>query len=229
MAYYNRFQLPNTLLRYPKIKLPTFDGSVRNWLYFWGQFQKIDEDINIDFHDKSSYLSQVIEKGSPAEELIKIYPPGGNSYEKALKQLKMRFGREELLIQVYFRDLLVLVLQKQNTSKNSLRKLFDQLESKLRSLELLGVTREKYAAMLFPLVESSLPEETLVAWQRYRSAHRRIREVNLDDSDESKTIIEKSDLECILEILQAEFEAEERIFFSLSKFQHIETKSRSKT
>ncbi|XP_035218319.1 uncharacterized protein LOC118191607 [Stegodyphus dumicola] len=169
-----------------------------------------------------------MEKGSPAEELIKSYPPGGNSYEKALKQLKMRFGREELLIQVYVRDLLVLVLQKQNTSKNSLRKLFDQLESKLRSLELLGVTREKYAAMLFPLVESSLPEETLVAWQRYRSAHRRIREVNLDDSDESKTIIEKSDLECILEFLQAEVEAEERIFLASQSFNTSKPKAEVK-
>ncbi|KFM73368.1 hypothetical protein X975_02490, partial [Stegodyphus mimosarum] len=87
-----------------------------------------------------------MEKGSPAAELIKRFPPGGDSYEKALKQLKVRFAREELLIQVYVRDLLALVLQKQNCPKNSLRKLFDQLESKLRSLELLGVTREKYAA-----------------------------------------------------------------------------------
>ncbi|KAB0805659.1 hypothetical protein PPYR_02629 [Photinus pyralis] len=37
---------------------------------------------------------------------------------------------------------------------------------KYTSLESLGVTREKYAAMLFPLVESSLPNETLQAWQR---------------------------------------------------------------
>ncbi|KAF2880734.1 hypothetical protein ILUMI_25434 [Ignelater luminosus] len=35
-----------------------------------------------------------------------------------------------------------------------------------RSVEFPGVTREKYVAMLFPLVESSLPDETLQAWQR---------------------------------------------------------------
>ncbi|KFM81197.1 hypothetical protein X975_10416, partial [Stegodyphus mimosarum] len=115
-----------------------------------------------------------MEKGSPAEELIKIFSPGGDSYGKALKQLKMRFGREELLIRVYIRDLLASVFQKQSCPKNSLRKLFDQLKSKLRSLKLLEVTRDKYAAMLFPVVESSLPEETLVAWERYRSAHRRV-------------------------------------------------------
>ncbi|XP_035233646.1 uncharacterized protein LOC118205468, partial [Stegodyphus dumicola] len=121
-------------------------------------------------------------KGSPAEELIKSYPPGGNSYEKALKQLKMRFGKSAVM-------------------SSSCRETIDS-------------------------VESSLPEETLVAWQRYRSAHRRIREVNLDDSDESKTIIEKSDLECILEFLQAEVEAEERIFLASQSFNNIETKSR---
>ncbi|GFV13187.1 hypothetical protein TNCV_142081 [Trichonephila clavipes] len=54
----------------------------------------------------------------------------------------MRFGQEDVLIQVY-------------------------IEAQLRALESLGVTKEKYAAMLFPLVESCLPSEILRAWERY--------------------------------------------------------------
>ncbi|XP_055926927.1 uncharacterized protein LOC129958458 [Argiope bruennichi] len=42
-----------------------------------------------------------MEKGSPADELIKSFPPGGENYEKAVKQLKLRYGREELLVEVY--------------------------------------------------------------------------------------------------------------------------------
>ena len=44
--------------------------------------------------------------------------------------------------------------------------LYDKIESHLRALESLGVTTDKCAAMLFPLVESSLPKELLRVWQR---------------------------------------------------------------
>jgi len=44
--------------------------------------------------------------------------------------------------------------------------IYDKLETQLRALETLGVTTDMCAAMLFPLVESSLPEETLRIWQR---------------------------------------------------------------
>ncbi|GBM27709.1 hypothetical protein AVEN_25336-1 [Araneus ventricosus] len=49
--------------------------------------------------------------------------------------------------------------------KTSLRKLFDQLENKLTALHSLEVTSDKYAAMLYLFVESSLPDERLRAWE----------------------------------------------------------------
>ncbi|GFT57280.1 uncharacterized protein NPIL_666111 [Nephila pilipes] len=113
----------NTLLCYPKIQLLTFIGDIRSWVRFWGQFEKVDKDHYLDSHDKFPYLSQCMKEGSVAEELIKSFPPGGNSYEKAIEQLKFHYGGEELLIQVYVRDLLSLVLQKQNMPKKSLRNL----------------------------------------------------------------------------------------------------------
>lgn len=36
----------STLSHYPKINLSTFDGNLRNWLDFWGQFKNIDSDQN---------------------------------------------------------------------------------------------------------------------------------------------------------------------------------------
>ncbi|GFW71066.1 uncharacterized protein TNCV_191571 [Trichonephila clavipes] len=47
--------------------------------------------------------------------------------------------------------------------------LYDELESKLRSLESLGKTQDKYGDFLTPLVESCLPEEVLVVWERSRN------------------------------------------------------------
>lgn len=55
-----------------------------------------------------------------------------------------------------------------HNQKNSVTALYDKLETQLRGLESFGVTRDKYAAMLYPLVESALPEEVLKTWQRTR-------------------------------------------------------------
>ncbi|GFW48160.1 uncharacterized protein TNCV_1614211 [Trichonephila clavipes] len=79
----------------------------------------------------------------------------------------MRFGQEDVLIQVYVRELLKLVLQNAEVNKVNLSSLYDKIEAQLRALESFGVTKEKYAAMLFPLVESCLPSEILRAWERY--------------------------------------------------------------
>ncbi|GFT79769.1 uncharacterized protein NPIL_673051 [Nephila pilipes] len=52
----------NTLLCYPKIQLPTFNGDIRSWVRFWGQFEKVGKDHNLDSHDKFAYMSQYMEK-----------------------------------------------------------------------------------------------------------------------------------------------------------------------
>ncbi|GFT06869.1 uncharacterized protein TNCV_3112461 [Trichonephila clavipes] len=79
----------------------------------------------------------------------------------------MTFGQEDVLIQVYVRELLKLVLQNTEIKKVNLSSLYDKIKVQLCTLESLGVTKEKYAAMLFPLVESCLPTEILHAWVRY--------------------------------------------------------------
>ncbi|GFW74592.1 uncharacterized protein TNCV_961671 [Trichonephila clavipes] len=87
------------------------------------------------------------------------------NYPKSIDQLKERFGREDLLVQIYVRDLLTFIMKNAATgrAKADLPLLYDELESKLRSLESLGKTQDKYGDFLKPLVESCLPEEVLVA------------------------------------------------------------------
>ncbi|GFU83008.1 uncharacterized protein TNCV_1696981, partial [Trichonephila clavipes] len=71
---------------------------------------------------------------------------------KAIDQLKERFGREDLLVQIYVRDLLTLVMKNAATgrAKADLPLLYDELESKLRSLESLGKTQDKIWRFLTP-------------------------------------------------------------------------------
>ncbi|GFT16664.1 integrase catalytic domain-containing protein [Trichonephila clavipes] len=81
------------------------------------------------------YLLQSVEPHSKAERLVLSFPVTAANYSKAIEQLKERFGRDDLLVQIYS----------------------------------LGRTQEKYGDFLIPLVESCLPEETLLAWERSRN------------------------------------------------------------
>ncbi|GFY37369.1 DUF1758 domain-containing protein [Trichonephila inaurata madagascariensis] len=51
-------------------------------------------------------------------------------------------------------------------SKTDLSALYDELEAKIRALESLGWTQDKYSEFLSPLVESCLPEDILLAFER---------------------------------------------------------------
>jgi hypothetical protein len=62
--------------------------------------------------------------------------------------------------------------------------MYDELESHLRALETLGVTQEQSAAFLYPLVESSLPEEIVRVWQRSAIS-------GYDEEEEDKPVDER--------------------------------------
>jgi Arginine methyltransferase-interacting protein, contains RING Zn-finger len=151
----------------PKLKLQEFDGQLKNWLPFWGQFEKIHMDPELGDVDKLSYLTMYMMKGTPARELVDSYPATGNMYNQVVEALKARFGREDLLTEVYIRELLKLVLA--NTASHDklpIVILYDRLQSHLRNLESLGVSADRCAPILMPLVSSSLPQDLLQMWER---------------------------------------------------------------
>ncbi|GFW18076.1 DUF1758 domain-containing protein [Trichonephila clavipes] len=88
-----------------------------------------------------------------------------DNYPRAIEQVKERFGRDSLLVQIFVHDLLSLVMKNAvpGRSNADLVVLYDSLESKLRALNSLGRTKEKFADFLGPLEESCLPENVLRA------------------------------------------------------------------
>ncbi|GBN60030.1 hypothetical protein AVEN_29678-1 [Araneus ventricosus] len=122
----------------PKLKLPKFElkkvsGDPKEFLAFWSTFSKIHESDNLTEVDKFQYLYQCIVPESRAAGLISSFPILTENYSKAIQQLKTRFGREDLLIQINVRDLLSLVMKNVVAAKNSpdLATLYDMLETKL--------------------------------------------------------------------------------------------------
>ncbi|KAJ8978051.1 hypothetical protein NQ317_015232 [Molorchus minor] len=199
-------------LKYPRIEFKKFGCDRKDWIPFWSQFKRIHNDDEIEKEDKFQFLIQSTIPKSRARELVESFPPSAENYNIAIDSLVSRFGKEELLVEYYVRELLKLVLTNLKV-KMSLSTLYDKLESQLRSLETLGVTSEKYAAMLFPLVESSLPEELLRVWQRSQNSY-----ANEESSCSSSDSLIDLRLKKLMAFLKKEVEDEEKISMAVSGF-----------
>jgi len=199
-------------LKLPLIELKQFGGDIKDWLPFWGQFRRIHEDKEIQNEDKMHYLVQATIPGTRPRDIVNSFPATAENYEKVIESLRNRFGREELLVEFYIRELLNLIIKNVTDQKEkfSISELYDKLESYLRSLESIGMTSDKYAAMLFPLVESCIPEEILRVWLRNHASI-----ITGENSHSEK-------LKQLLLFLRNEVEGEQRISLAKTGFKLIE-------
>ncbi|KAF6214842.1 hypothetical protein GE061_009585 [Apolygus lucorum] len=197
-----------SFFRLPKLELRQFDIKPKTWISFWACFRKIHERFDLDGEDKFQLLLRMAKEGTPARELLDSFPPSSDNYEKAVTLLKNRFGRDELLVELYVRELLNLVrMQSSGKTSISLSQLFGRLETQLMALESLGVASEKYASMLYPMVESSLPETVLREWERKR--------VKFDKG----LLLEAAERMAELRLfMKAEVESEERLSLARNSF-----------
>ena len=102
--------------------------------------------------------------GSSAREDVDSFPSTSANYAEVIESLKARFGRDDLLVEVYVRELLKLIVVGHTKEKFSLTSLYDKLESYLRAFETLGVTTDKCNSILYPVVESYFAAEFFKAW-----------------------------------------------------------------
>ncbi|UYV84483.1 hypothetical protein LAZ67_X002352 [Cordylochernes scorpioides] len=153
----------------PKRKLPEFGGDVREWITFWSRFEDIHNDEDLSDSDKYQYLVDCMLENSEAQQLVLSFPVSGKNYASVIKDLKERFGRDNMLIKVYVRDLLWLIIRSAQERKVNFKDLVTKLNSQIRHLSMLGVTTDKCADILYPVVESCLLEDVLISWQRSNS------------------------------------------------------------
>lgn len=93
-------------------------------MQFWS-LQKHNEDTSITKEDKFQYLVQAMVKDSRANELVNNFPPTAENYDKAIDSLRSRFGKDELLIKLYIRELLKLVLTAKMETKIPIASLYE--------------------------------------------------------------------------------------------------------
>ena len=151
-----------TNVKLPKLNLPTFDGQTDKWLYFWESFESCVDQSNLPEVQKLSYLKGLL-KGEAARAVAGL-TLAASSYQPAVEILKLRYGKPEKLIFIHVQGLL-------NPEGSDLSALQDSLMAHIRSLESLGVDRDRYGVVLTPLVLSKLPEEVRMEWARTSEGH----------------------------------------------------------
>jgi len=103
---------PKKTYRLPKLEWKKFGGDPKEWLGFWSHFQSIHEDESMAPQDKFQYLIQATLEKSKARAVVESFPPSPENYPKAVDYLKKRFGKDDVLVEVYTRELLRLVLER---------------------------------------------------------------------------------------------------------------------
>jgi len=207
----------------PKLNIKPFDSQLINYLSFWSQFKKIHEDTELEDCDKFQYLLQSVETGTRARQLLESYPLTSENYSKAVAAFQERFGNKDMLMEVYVREFLKLVISNvQASGKNRLplSDLYMKVEAYLRSLESMGLNIETNSAWLYPMIESSLPEDIIKAWQRYPIVGR-------EKCDTFNTNGVKSKLTLLMEFLKQEVVGEERLQLARSGFEGIIPKEKA--
>ncbi|GFX15072.1 uncharacterized protein TNCV_4898391 [Trichonephila clavipes] len=155
--------------RLPEVELYKFGGELKDWLTFWNQFKNIHENKNLTNCDKFHYLVQSTKIKSEAREFIESFPITNENYSLAIESLVERYGRKELLMDFYVRELLKHVLNNATKKKqDSLSGLYNKLSTQLRALSSLGITTDQCGIILYPLVESALPTHILRSFERQR-------------------------------------------------------------
>ncbi|UYV67608.1 hypothetical protein LAZ67_5001360 [Cordylochernes scorpioides] len=121
---------------------------------FGGRTKRMDYILDISF--------KPLPRTPRQEKQLKVFHRVPTTTLKSSSISNHVLERMKCLLRFMLRDLLQKVLQNVRAEgKMSVVKLYDRLETQLRALETLGVARDKFAAMLYPLVESALPEDTL--------------------------------------------------------------------
>ncbi|UYV67955.1 hypothetical protein LAZ67_5002613 [Cordylochernes scorpioides] len=179
-------------IRLPKVELPKFKGNLEDWLSWWGQFSKINDDETLGDVDKFHYLLQAVVEGSRAQRLVCSYPITEYNYPKVIQALKDRFGDKNLLIEHYIRRLLKLVVSNARKENIPLDEIYDDLMAHLKNLESLGV------------------------WQRNPAVGYGIKEEGAENGDKSDA---SGRLQALMDFLRDEVKGAERMAFARENFE----------
>ena len=149
----------------PKLVLKAFDGDITNWTTFWDTYKSaIHSDSSLSKVDKFTYLQTLLEK--TAKEAVSGLALTADNYDQAVSILEKRFGNKQAIIHRHMDILLSVEAVSSSSNHTALRRLYDKVESNVRSLEALGVSADSYGSLLTSVLIKKLPNELRLIMSR---------------------------------------------------------------
>ena len=182
------FVAPECSAILPKIQLPKFSGDPKKWPEWWDAFLAVHENGQISNGYKFRHLKSLLE-GQAAAAIAGIQITGEN-YPEAIEILENRFAQRQVITNAHMETLLNIPSVISERDIKSLRKLYEDVESNVRSLKPFGVDFNQYGSLLIPMIVGKIPEEMRLVITK---------DMGKDDWG----------LEKVLEILSSEIEARE--------------------
>lgn len=158
----------NGQLRLPKIMINKFYGNIREWQTFYNSFDTaIHQNQNLSKIDKFNYLVSLL--GGSALRIVEGFSLSNRNYEEALKLLKDRFGRKDMLINTHMNILLNLQPVRSSNDLRALRRLYDTCNVQIRSLDSLEVKSDSFGNLLCPLLMKCIPRDIALDYSRKKN------------------------------------------------------------
>ena len=137
-------------MKLPKLELPHFSGNIMKWPTFWDSYESsVHNSPGLSDVDKFNYLRSLLEK--VAYEAISGLTLSSANYQEAIEILKKRFGNKQMIVSKHMESLLSVEGVGSEQNLRALHRLYDEVESHIRSLKALGVNSDAYGTMLFSI------------------------------------------------------------------------------
>ena len=146
---------PKATIKLPKYEIKRFSGEATEYRAFWDAFQvAIDQNVSLSNVEKFTYLKSYVT--GDAEDSIKGLTATDVNYKMAVDILKQRYGNTQVIVNSHMKSLTRLPSVHDDRDTKRIRKLYDKIESDLRSLKALGVKPD--GLLLVPLLLEKFPE-----------------------------------------------------------------------
>lgn len=152
-------------VKLPELKLPSFNGKLREWITFRDSFvSMIHDNANLASIDKFTYLRASL-TGDALRDIASIELTAAN-YPIAWKTLQDSYENKKLIAKSYI-DALFAVKPMEKESYDQLNRVVGEFETNLMMLEKLGENSDGMSTILQHMVCQRLDPNTLRNWENH--------------------------------------------------------------
>ena len=145
-------------VKFPSIEIKSFSGELTEWPSFLDSCEAaIHNSSELSDVQKFIYLRSYL-TDAPMKSVSGLTLTNEN-FRKALAILKERYGNKQAIVSTHMEKLANLRVASSDANITGLGKLFDEIESNVRSLETLGVGANSYGSLLVPIIMNRLPHQ----------------------------------------------------------------------